>query len=201
MKTEAVALAIGAAFGGGSFAGYIRVGEGLDAVIVSPKAAGEHASAIWHRSRKSITGAQSFFNGRANTLAMAEAGSDLAKWALELRIADFADWFLPSRDELELLYRNFKPGSNENYVSFRDGDNPSSVPAGYPYTPTFPAQTVLEAFRTGGAEAFEETWYVSSTEYAPDPDCAWGQSFTGGYPYYYRKGNYDRARAVRRQPV
>lgn len=201
MNANTAALAIGAALGGGFFAGYIRVGEGLDALIVSPKAAGEQVSAIWHRSRKSVTGAQSFFNGRSNTAAMAEAGSELAKWALGLHIADFDDWFLPSRDELELLYRNFKPGSNENYVSFRDGDNPSSVPAGYQYTSTFPAQTTLEAFRTGGVEAFEEKWHVSSTEYAPDPDYAWGQDFSYGSQDAYPKDDSFRARAVRRQPV
>jgi hypothetical protein len=201
MKTHEPGLVIGAAFGGGFFAGYIRVGEGLDAVILSPKDPGEKASTIWHKSRKSIPGAQSFFNGRSNTLAMAEAGSELAKWALDLRIGDFADWFLPSRDELELLYRNFKPGKNENYCSFRDGDNPSSVPAGYPYSSTYPAQAAIEAFRAGGAEAFEEDCYVSSTEYAPDPGSAWGQDFTGGYQYCYRKGTAWRARAVRRQSI
>ena len=201
MNANTAALAIGAALGGGFFAGYIRVGDGLDALIISPKAAGERALAVWHSSRKSITGAQSFFNGHANTLAMAEAGSDLAKWAIDLCIADFSDWFLPSRDELELLYRNFKPSSNENYASFRDGDNPSSVPAGYPYTSTFPAQTALYTCRTGGADAFEEAWYISSTEYAPDPACAWYQIFAGGYQNAYLKDDSYRARAVRRQPV
>lgn len=201
MNANTAALAIGAALGGGFFAGYIRVGEGLDAVILSPKASGEKDSAIWHRSRKSIASAQSFFNGRSNTAAMAEAGSELAKWALDLRIADFSDWFLPSRDELELLFRNFKPGADDNYCSFRDGDNPSSVPAGYPYTTVYPAQTKLEAFMAGGVEAFEQAWYISSTEYAPDPDYAWGQSFSNGYQYCNHKGFVYRGRAVRRQAV
>ncbi len=127
---------------------------------------------------------------------MAEAGSALAQWALGLDIGGFTDWYLPSRDELELLYRAFKPTADENFRL--SGDNPSSVPPGYAYSIDTPPQTPHEAFRKGGAEAFEALWYWSSTQ--GSPRFAWGQVFAVGSQSYDDKG-YEaraRARAVRR---
>lgn len=199
MKTSAAAvLIIGAALGGGFFAGRFKIGEDTYALIEAPKAEGEHDAAVWHTSYDRIEGAQSYNDGLANTKAMAEAGSEIAKWARGLRIADCDDWYIPSRDELELIYRNLKPGSGENSASFRDGDNPSSVPVGYPYTDTEPALTSVEAFRAGGAEAMEETWYWTSTQYAPGSHPAWCQYFDGGDQDYDGKDSYGRVRAVRR---
>jgi len=112
---------------------------------------------------------------------MAEAGSPIAKIALDANINGFTDWCIPARDALEMGYRYLKPTTRENSCTFRDGDNPSSLPAGYPYTKTNPVQTVAEAFREGGSEAFEPVWHWSSTKYS---SCsAWGQYFSYGYPY------------------
>ncbi len=154
----AVPTIAGTPYGGGFYAGRILVGDHLFALIVAPKDGGEHDDTIWNKSLKAVTGAGSYFDGLANTRAMAEAGSKLAKWALGLTLNGESDWYLPSRDELEILYRNLKPGTGENYA-WRNGDNPSSVPAGYPYTSSLPAQTDVSQFRAGGAEAFEEAWY------------------------------------------
>jgi hypothetical protein len=187
---------LGTPLEGGFYAGRIRLPDGDYAVLVAPKAAGELAPTVWSPGKKPVTGALSFFDGRANTLAMVEADSALAHWALGLEIAGYADWYLPSRDELELCYRNLKPGTHRN--DCWRGDNPSSVPPGYAYLPEVPAQTTLEAFRTGGGEAFAEDWYWSSTQYAGDASFAWCQNFDFGYQDYYRKGNKLRARAVRR---
>ena len=97
---------------------------------------------------------------------------------------------------LELGYRNLKPTTEENCGSFRDGDNASSVPAGYPYTDVSPAQTTAEAFREGGDEAFEAAWYWSSTQYSESS--AWGQYFYHGVQYYDSKKFEARARVIRR---
>lgn len=191
---------IGTPCGGGFFYGRIVDGDHLFALIVSPKDGGEHEDAPWNKSRKAVAGAGSYFDGMANTRAMAEAGSELAQWALGLKLNGESDWYLPSRDELEILYRNLKPGTGENY-EYRNGDNPSSVPAGYPYTAKLPAQTAVEQFRAGGAEAFEEAWYWTSTQYAPDGDYAWAQSFLDGGQDGCRKHDYYGARAVRRLPI
>lgn len=197
--TIAIPTTIGTAFAGGFYGGTLRVGQELVALIVAPKEPGEHDDTRWNKSVKRIDGAGSFFDGRANTLAMAEAGSALAKWAIGLRMGNYDDWYLPSRDELELVYRYLKPTARENWV-FRNGDNPSSVPPGYPYTTDSPGQTAIEAFRSGGPEAFDETWYWTSTQYAGYAEYAWGQYFSDGFQNTYPKDTKLRARAVRRAP-
>lgn len=197
---QAAILIAGAAMAGGFVAGKIRVGDDIFALIVAPKAEGEHDDAPWKKSQKTVEGALSYFDGRANTEAMAAAGSKVAKWARDLKIDGHDDWYIPSRDELELIYRNLKPGKQENYT-YRHGENPSSVPVGYPYTDDSPAQTDVEVFRADGAEAMEEAWYWSSTQYAPSPSFAWCQGFTGGSQGNYRKGDSGRVRAVRRSAL
>ena len=194
---EALPTIPGTSFGGGFYAGQFRIGNEVFALIVAPKFEGDIES-VWNDSRASITGAESYNDGLANTNVMAEAGSTLGKWARELRIAGHDDWYLPSRDELEIAYRNLKPLDRDNLVSFRDGDNPSSIPLGYPYTSALPAQTVSPAFREGGAEAFDSAWYWASTQYAGNTDYAWGQYFTNGSQNYGLKSCEGRARAVRR---
>lgn len=193
-----IATAFGTILEGGFYAGRIRLADGEYAVIVAPRDPGEHKDTKWGPVKR-VTGAMSFFDGLANTKAMAEAGSKLAQWALGLAIDGHSDWYLPSRDELELCYRNLKPTAQENWC-YR-GDNPSSVPVGYAYFPDAPAQTDIEIFRAGGAEAFDDTWYWSSTQYAGDSDYAWGQHFGYGGQTSDRKDGSCRARAVRRVKV
>ena len=190
-----IATAFGTILEGGFYAGRIRVGEQQFAVIVAPKAEGQHKDAPWGPVRKRVP-ALSFYDGLANTQAMADAGSKLAKWALDLKIGGFTDWYIPSRDELELCYRNLKPTAQENWC-YR-GDNPSSVPVGYAYMPDEPKQTDIEAFKGGGAEAFDDIWYWSSTQYAGNDAYAWVQYFGGGLQGSGLKGDGGRCRAVRR---
>lgn len=184
----------GTPFAGGFYAGRMMIGSALHAVIVAPKAQGE-SQGIWIDKYQDVPGAQSCFDGHANTTALSEAGSPIAKWAQALDIAGHADWHIPSRDALELTYRNLKPTTSSNYASFRDGDNPSSLPAGYPYTEESPAQTADPLFQTGGAEAFDATWYWASTQYSTD--YAWCQYFTTGYQDNLDKSYKFKVRAVR----
>lgn len=187
--------AIGANFEGGFYAGRLQIDGQQYALIVAPKAEGE-TTGKWGEYGADVPGARNYNDGHANTIAMAEAGSALAQWALGLNIGGYADWYIPSRDELEILYRNLKPTDSENYCSFRDGDNASSLPAGYPYTEESPAQTTAEPFRAGGTEAFEPSWHWASTQYSLDG--AWGQGFVVGYQDNGHKSNELRARAVRK---
>src|ERR1035437_9185360 len=71
---------------GGFYAGRINVDGAIYALFVAPKATGGKKSK-WNTAKKAVAGAQSYFDGLANTNAMAEAGSKLAKWALGLTIA------------------------------------------------------------------------------------------------------------------
>ena len=162
----------------------IRIGETLYGLQVAPKAPGECLSA-WSPDRTEVAGATSYFDGLTNTRAMAEAGLKVAQWALAMEIDGHKDWYIPSRDELELLYRHYKPTTETNYV-YRAGDNPSSVPAGYPYTETSPAQTNAAGFKQGEADAFDDAWYWSSTQFSRYD--AWLQDF-----YYGLQDDYDKS--------
>lgn len=187
--------AIGAPFEGGFFGGQIRIGGAILAVIWAPKALGE-TSGIWLPKPTMVPGARSCCDSLGNTHDMAEAGSPLAQWALSLDINGRKDWCLPARDVLELAYRHLKPTGGEACCSFRDGDNPSSLPPGYPYTKETPiVQTTVEVFQGGAAEAFEDEWYWSSTVYSKAS--AWGQGFDLGVQYCYHQYDEFRARAVR----
>lgn len=198
VRTELALPALGAPFEGGFFIGRILVAGAPRALIV-PGTDGDHPPIAWNKSLKPVAGAMSFSDGRANTLAMAEAGSALAEWALSLRIGGRDDWYIPSRDELEMLYRVYKPTADRNWCWC--GDNPSSIPVGYAYTPTEPAQTAVELFRKGGSAAFEAAAYWSSTQFAGLESFAWCQLFDGGVQSGVRKSDRLRARAVCRLPL
>ena len=183
----------GTPYAGGFYAGRINIEGEQYAIIVAPKST--ELETIWGSASRQ-TNAKSFFDGAANTQAMVESGSDLAKYMQSLDNNGFNDWYLPSRDELEICYRNLKPTANENYC-WR-GDNPSSVPPGYAYTRDLPAQTSAPTFQDDGAEAFEPVWYWTSTQDAGNPDSAWIQDFgTGNQNHDHELYEY-RARAVRR---
>jgi hypothetical protein len=192
---------IGTSMAGGFYAGRIVIEGKHYALIVAPKAEGEHAPIRMFNDSKDVPAAASWNDGLSNTNALAEAGSILAQWVRGLRIGGFDDWYLPSVDELEILYRNLKPTSDENYVYNRSGLNLSALEPTRPYTPTDPSQTQAELFKAGGAEAFDDRWYWSSTKHASDSDFAWGQYFGSGGQSYVSVGSSDRARAVRRLPI
>lgn len=186
-----------APFGGGYYVGLIRYEDVLRAIITAPKAEGETTGIYGDMNDKDIKAA-SFYDSLTNTKAMAKAGSKLATWALGLRIAGAKDWCIPARDPLELLYRHGKPTKETNWVN-RNGDNPSSYPVGYPYSPNFPKQVAKKLFRAGGNEAFEEARYWSSTRYSAG--YAWSQRFGDGSQGWHGKLLEFRCRAIRTVPV
>ncbi len=200
-STEEILPILGTAMSAGFYAGRIRIADQPFALIVAPKSGGECAHVAWNSSLKSVAGASSYCDGHANTLTMARAGSKLAKWALDLRIGGFDDWYLPSQDELEICYRNLKPSTEKNWCYARSGINLSALVPTYPYTPDLPVQTLAESFKSGGNEAFNLDWYWTSTRHASDPDSAWTQDFLSGYQGHSPKDDEFRARAVRRSPI
>ncbi len=200
-STAEITPIIGSAMGGGLYAGRIFIGDKPFSLIVAPKAEGEHKPAIWIQGSKEVPCASSYNDGLANTQAMAEAGSKLAKWALGLEIGGENDWYLPSQEELEVIYRNLKPTTDKNSLFARSGINLSAFEPTRPYTPDFPNQTLAEAFQDGGAESFNSNWYWSSTQHASDSGFAWFQYFLNGYQGDGSKSFEGRARAVRRLPI
>jgi hypothetical protein len=190
-------LAIGQPYGGGFFSG-ITQEDGKHYINIT--AAAEHElKGKWGEYGQRIEGADSYTDSRTNTEAMAAAGSELAKAVLALTIGGHSDWGIPARDVQEPQYRHFKPTVEENYCSWRDGDNPSSVPAGYPYSEQSPAQTSVEAFREGGPEAFQDAWYWSSTQRSAFS--AYYVDFGVGSQDNYGKNGELRARPVRRELI
>ena len=200
-STEEILPIIGTRLDGGYYAGRIIIDGKSYALIVAPKTEGELADVAWGDDEKDVPAAQSWNDGLVNTEAMAAAGSKPALWARDLRIAGHADWYLPSQDELEILYRNLKPTADENAQWGRSGINLSAIEPARPYGLTDPAQTPAELFQQGGEQAFETEAYWSSTQHAAHSGYAWYQYFDDGFQTSYGKSAELRVRAVRRSPI
>ncbi|WP_439895272.1 DUF1566 domain-containing protein [Pseudomonas syringae] len=194
---ESPVLAIGQPYGGGFFSGitqedgkrYINITAGSAHELVGP----------WGKYGEKIEGAGSFTDSRANTEAMAASGSELASKVLALSIGGFSDWAIPARDVQELQYRHLKPTTEENWQYGRSGDNPSSLPVGLLYSEADPAQTTVEAFQEGSAEAFRDTRYWSSSQRSAY--YAFFQYFGGGDQGSLVKLYELRVRPVRRELI
>lgn len=159
---------IGDSYAGGYYAGNFRIGSTNYALIMSPKAQGQ-ANRGWGAAN-----VNSAIDGFANTVAAASAGYPANFFTRGLSINGYTDWYTPARDELEILYRNFKPDTVANSVGnrvaaasgdtvFANGSNLNSVPIGAAYTTTVPEQTPLPLFQTGGAECLDPVIYWCST--------------------------------------
>jgi len=201
-STQEILPILGTEMDGGFYAGRIRLDDGrVYALILAPKDEGEHKPAAWISGNKDVPGALSYNDGLANTEAMAAAGSKLAKWARGLRIAGHDDWYIPSQDELEVIYRNLKPTAQGNWCYARSGINLSAVEPTRPYTPELPAQTQAELFKEGGQQALDPDWYWTSTKHIASSGYAWCQYFLIGVQYSFHTNYELRARAVRRLAI
>ena len=163
----AVPTVPGTPYGGGFYAGRMKVAGVPYALIVAPKNGGQSRILLQIATGAyAVIDTPSTWDGAGNTAKMvAQSGvRAAAEFCKNLKINGHTDWFLPAKDQLELLYRAFKPNTTLNWTAY--GANPSSDPVGLNYTPTAPAQTNVTAFKTGGSEAFDASdVYWSSTEY------------------------------------
>ena len=181
----------GQPFEGGFYGGKILLPMGIFALAWAPKSTEIKGCIGVHEAD-----AYDYADSRANTMALAAAGSHLAQAALAANINGHADWLLPARDVLELGYRLLKPTTMENDASWRDGENPNSVPPGRHYTEQLPVQTTSDLFRAGGTEAFDPHWHLSSTLYSAGR--AFCQHFGYGGQYVAPAISFEvRARFVR----
>lgn len=188
---------IGQPFGGGFFSGITRDPDTGKRYLNITAGAAHELSGAWGEYGEKIEGAESFTNSRANTEAMAAAGSELAQQVLALDIGGFTDWAIPARDVQELQYRYFKPTTEANWQYGRSGDNPNSEPVGLLHTEESPAQTELTGFQIGGVDAFKPRWYWSSSQRSAN--LAFYMHFDGGTQHYGGKVSELRVRPVRSQ--
>ena len=218
---------IGAPYGGGFVAGKIVSDyDGQTYGLIVSDGSGDSVLAgtgtmNWRTSRTSVTTTEgtppmTLADGRANHNAILALNSlsefPAFKWIEDncnsgAGLNGHSDWYLPSRDELEIIYRNFKPTTQDNNDGTRTtsgfggdgatfGTNANSLPEGAGYTLSDPAQTTDANFQAAGTDAFEAHYYWSSTE--GSADTAWYQYFLNGGQSYNFKDNSLRVRAVRR---
>ncbi len=203
-SSDEVPSVIGTPWQGGYYAGQIRQDDGIYALVVSPKATGENTKQYKTTASADPVAANNTYDGKMITDLLNDSAHPAFQWAKSLSIGGFTDWYIPAADELEILYRNLKPGTTANYTSTHvlhnaiNGTNPYSIPEGAGYTSGDPAQTGILAFRAGGAEALTESYYWSSTQYAANTDGAWRQKFINGNQNDYYKDLDYYVRAVRR---
>lgn len=190
---------VGQPFSGGYYAGAnIIVGGQEYALVVAPKTqGGESASKLkWKNTDSATSGTDSINNGWSNSNAMNNTTHPAARFCRTLNINGHTDWYLPSKDELEICYRYLKPTTAANNTS--SGANSNSNPPGSVYTAGNPVQTSISIYQSGGTEAFDTTSYYwtstqHSTDYASRQFFNTGFQNTGG-----NKTNSIWVRAVRR---
>ena len=195
---------IGSAYEGGFFAGQIGVsGVATHNLVVGPRSTAE-SSLRWKNPATATTGADSVIDGPQNTADMVADGNatvyPAAHFCNDLSTGGKTDWYMPARNELEVIYYNLKPSTTGNNTA--SGINPNAVPARTSnYTTGNPAQTSATNFRTpSGSERFNTVFYWSSTDfsagYARQQYFYTGSQTTNGYKF-------DAAlvRAVRRVAV
>jgi len=163
--------ALGAPFGDGFYGGSIELDGVRYALVVAPKSEGEKLSLEYKKKKLSTAdGSDIDDDGFYNSCLIDDANHPAAQFCRSLRIGDHDDWYLPSRDELMLIWMALGPNRRK--------------------TP--------ELFRENGPEAFDTTWYWSSTEHAQYSGYAWIVGFGNGYQYNDNKNYGSAVRAVRR---
>ena len=192
---------------GGHFAGINRIKNSVYAVVVSPRST---EATLPYKIENSFTpNTQSVNDGLSNTLAMDSNKHPAAQYCLRVVVDKCNDYYLPSMCELELCYRNLKPGNRENFIrdngklskplQYANGTNLFSIPTGKPYTITEPSQTIVLEFVTSNAGAFDfDDLYWASTEFSLIPKLTVFQDFEFGNQNAQLKFFNTRVRAVRR---
>ena len=193
---------IGDAFGGGFFAGQISTAGNSIAdynLVVGPVASAESTSKQWKIVNTATSGTSSVIDGPANSAAMNDVTHPAAQFCEAVNVGGYTDWYMPAKNELEILYYNLKPTTGANSTS--SGTNANAVPArASNYTSGDPAQTSASAFQNPNSQYFESANYWASTE--GSASAGWSQFFgQGAQANYNPKNSYFRVRAVRRVAV
>ena len=221
--------AIGGAFGGGYYAGKINVGGTIYALVVAPVTGtgtqqGQYGGATpntvpYKTSDSSDTdpNSQNAVYGELATDQFNDANHPLFQWCKTSfsgnngpnsagGIGGYTDWYIPAKNELEVLYYFLKPGSTGTQPNATtSGANFNAVapePNGANYTTTNPAQTTASLFQGTNAQAFSTgNPYWSATENFSSITNSWFQEFSFGNQNSGPKTQNNYARAIRRVPI
>lgn len=196
---------IGQKLQGGTFTGFNRIRNSVYGIIVAPKITDDELELKLFDTTTSNT--SSVIDGVTNTNAMNNTKHPAARYFKNLVVNGFKDWYIPSKNELELCYRYLKPNSsyNQDYVkntyggnlSLPNGTNLSSIPQGEPYTKTSPTQTIVTRYRYSYGEKFIGR-YWTSTESSTNPEGSLIQGFLNGYQCWFNKTDVNKVKGVRR---
>jgi hypothetical protein len=197
---EPAPTVLGQEYGGGYYAGLISLtgsGSATHYLVVAPKALGE-AQRQWKTANTATTNTGSVIDGKTNSSNMNNALHPAAQFCESLSIGGYGDWYMPARDELEVIYFNLKPSTQSNTTS--SGANLNAVPSrASNYTTGDPSQSSVVLFQTGGAEAFETEFYWASTQFSTTN--GWIQNFNDGEQSNVQKLSTTYVRAVRRVAI
>ena len=206
---EAAPTVIGQSYGGGYYGGQIGASStATHYLVVGPRASAQSGSLLKYKNGNNTNpagDASSVTDGPQNTAnIVADANSTVypaAHFCNDLSTGGYSDWYLPAKNELEVLYYNLKPDTTNNDTSY--GINANAIPArASNYTTGTPARTSLTDWQLpSGAECFQYgsgSYWSSSTAGSSG---GWSLRFWQGTMYQGYKTNTGYVRAIRKVAV
>jgi hypothetical protein len=202
--------AIGIAYAGGYFAGQISAtanGVATHNLVVSDKTVGQADRSYYTSYPPPTNNPTSLVDGAGNTTNLVNnygSGMPAAYFCENLNTGGYTDWYLPAGNELEILYWFLKPTNDSNTDGIWANVNavsPEPYNTNHTSSPNVPSQTTSAAFQSGGAQAFNTTNYVSSTQYTSNPYQCYVLNFYTAAGIVESKTTTFKCRAIRKVAV
>jgi hypothetical protein len=149
-RTSLAIPAFGELIEGGLFHGILLLNGHVWGEVTAPKAL--EIVGPWHTEYTDVAGAKSDFDGLANTIAMAEAGSELAKQLRTLQHEGLGNWYLPARGGQLMQFANLKPLLEES-EAFEDAWYWSSTQTQFSRSSAY-----IQHFGNGSTNGNNKSW-------------------------------------------